>query len=178
MFDPDASLEQRNRNAIGQTEFGLIRCPWIRLEHDREAGPVGFDPDRFDFAHNVVTRPTSLLTQLLRRVDGSVRVSAAGVHLEAVLTDLPALAQTIGDAGRIAGVRHRLEETAVTFQDAAGTSETIPGQVGSQNAVECGFARVQVFAHRAIGIEFPEAGRLRAGAAQRVQRVFRIEFQQ
>jgi hypothetical protein len=96
-------------------------------------------------------------------------MTAARVQLVAVLADLPARAQALGNPGDVVTGGCRPQEPAIAFENARRAGEPDRREIRCQETVAGRFARVQVLAHRAVGVEFPEARRLRAGGAERVE---------
>jgi hypothetical protein len=75
-----------------------------------------------------------------------------------VLADLPPHAEPLGDAGwHRTWSGHRPEEAALASRIRVAPVNPRPRQVGRQNAVQRRLARMQMLAHRAVGIGIPTA---------------------
>jgi len=64
---------------------------------------------------------------------------------------------------------------AISLENLTGAGESDSCEIGRQHAVQRRFARMKMFAHRAIGVEFPESRRLRAGGAECVEHLPGVE---
>ena len=173
LIEPDASLEQRHGNAIRKAELPAIRRRRVRILHDVVAGTIRREIDATDVAQYVGRRPATSISDLERDVNRRMRVGATRVQLVAVLGDLPPLAKAVGDACRIVQLRHRREEATLPLEDPRRTSEPESCEIRREDAVERRLARVEVLAHRAVGIELPQPRGLRSGGAERVEHLRR-----
>src|SRR5829696_7689799 len=70
------------------------------------------------------------------------------------------------------------KEAAFSLEDAARAGESTARQVGGQDPIERRLSRVEMLAHRAVGVEFPKTGCLRPGTAKGIQRLCSREVQQ
>ena len=78
--------------------------------------------------------------------------------------------ESVRDArSRCARRAHRAEESAFAFENPRRAGEARACEIGGEHAVERRLSRMQVLAHRAVGIELPQPGGLRARRAERVR---------
>ena len=156
--------------------YGVRR---ILLLHDLVSRAVRLDVDRRDVAQRVAAFQPRCARRSRATSIARVRVAAARPHLVAVLADLPALAQSVGDArSRRARRAHRAEEAAIALENAPCAGEARSREIGGQHAVERRLSRMQVLAHRAVGVELPQPGGLRSRRAERVEHLLGVEPEQ
>src|SRR5581483_6630778 len=101
------------------------------------------------------------------RVHARVIAAAARIRLEAHGFGTPQITELPGDLLDAGCIRHgRQESTIFGFEDVARTVKPLPREQRGEDAALGGAARVQPLTHRAVGVERPETGRLRASEAE------------
>src|SRR5580704_17831548 len=103
---------------------------------------------------------------------------ATRMELVAVLADLPLSAEASGDLGSVPRGAHGPHKPPLALKNPGRGGKPGAREIRRQDSVESSFTRMEVFAHRAVGIEFPEPCCLSACTPEGIDRLLRVQLHQ